>query len=248
MNYETASRMLPFGGKQSKKIDNNTYLVRIEDYFAVRLHQTDILRFYPDGSVLLDSGGWKTPTTKDRINNYLPNGFQLRTRKRVWYLWAHGEEYLYADGMVIKGNDIVDGTVLNKETEKERERLLKSIKEYSRELVQKVVNLEIDAPSFKDCWYCSALLEETPDIFLEENHLLSHLEEKYYVPSLFWSAMKEAKDHMSIYDRMILSELWTSIENKKKTHNLNDDLTNWALMDFPPMVERYIRTRLGFAR
>lgn len=36
--------------------------------FALRLHDTDIVRWREDGSVRLDSGGWQTKTTRDRWN------------------------------------------------------------------------------------------------------------------------------------------------------------------------------------
>jgi len=45
----------------------------------IRLHDTDILQFLPDGSILIDTGGWNTPTTRDRINTYLPADWRVYT-------------------------------------------------------------------------------------------------------------------------------------------------------------------------
>lgn len=52
----------------------NTRLTRIygRDEVAVRFHQTNIVTFYPNGDIVLVNGGWYTPTTSARMNEYLP--------------------------------------------------------------------------------------------------------------------------------------------------------------------------------
>ena len=52
----------------------------------VRLHQTDVLTFRPDGSFTVCTGGFNTPTTRDRINSFLPPGFTVWTSKGVIHL------------------------------------------------------------------------------------------------------------------------------------------------------------------
>lgn len=39
---------------------------------AVRLHNTDVVTYHPDGTATLYTGGWMTVTTKDRINAWSP--------------------------------------------------------------------------------------------------------------------------------------------------------------------------------
>lgn len=54
-----------------RKIANNTYLERLVDNsIAVRLHATDVVVIFPDDVVVLNSGGWRTKTTKDRLNRF----------------------------------------------------------------------------------------------------------------------------------------------------------------------------------
>lgn len=61
----------------SKKLGNNTYLFRRQELgqerpaYAVRLHNTDIIRFCPNGDIRLSSGGYLTVTTKARLNEFL---------------------------------------------------------------------------------------------------------------------------------------------------------------------------------
>ncbi len=56
---------------------------------CVRLHQTDVVRVLPSGAVILNSGGWRTVTTKTAINTAL---VQLgapkcvHQDKGVWYV------------------------------------------------------------------------------------------------------------------------------------------------------------------
>lgn len=48
----------------------------------IRLHDTDILTFEPDGGpVTIDTGGWNTHTTRSRLNRFLPKGYYVFTAK-----------------------------------------------------------------------------------------------------------------------------------------------------------------------
>lgn len=71
-------------------------LVPSPSWFGVRLHKTNVVTFHSDGSIVLDSGGWKTVTTKDRMNRALPEGWSVYSDRGVWYLDQRGAK----DGMV----------------------------------------------------------------------------------------------------------------------------------------------------
>lgn len=107
-------------GKHSlrRKLANNTYLLAIPKlplnfldtnkeqpitHYAIRLHSTDVVEIYPDNSVKLFSGGFRTVTTKQRINSFSPLGvYQF---SRTWYLTPDVEFYegvhISADGTII---------------------------------------------------------------------------------------------------------------------------------------------------
>ena len=101
MTYEEAKEMLK--GRNSKKIGNNTYLVDLENRIVIRLHNTNVVTFYEDGRTLLNSGGWKTVTTKDRMNKYLPVPWKVFQEKFEWYLWnwKTKEKREYQDNMFV---------------------------------------------------------------------------------------------------------------------------------------------------
>lgn len=88
-NFDEALRTL--NGRDSRKIDNNTRLERINaDEIGVKLHATYVVRYKRNGSITIHSGGWQTVTTKDRINNYSPA--RISQRAGVWYM-GDGEPF-----------------------------------------------------------------------------------------------------------------------------------------------------------
>lgn len=82
-----------------------------EGAFALRYHQTDVVVAYRDGSVTLDSGGWSqtcSPTTKGRISRYLPEGFSMYQKKKVWWVvQPNGQEVEFEDGMILQTDRVV---------------------------------------------------------------------------------------------------------------------------------------------
>jgi hypothetical protein len=86
MNYaEAVSMVHGKTNRKERKIGNNTYAeIGYDDSVSIRLHGTAVVRFYPNGLVKLNSGGWRTHTTKDRINKYSP--VKVYQKKYNWYL------------------------------------------------------------------------------------------------------------------------------------------------------------------
>lgn len=87
---------------QPKIICRNTFRFVRDGETVIRLHSTDIVRKLIDGSVVLNSGGWKSVTTKDRMNAQLPDGYRLMQEKGVWYVgrgWNDAARVPYFDGM-----------------------------------------------------------------------------------------------------------------------------------------------------
>lgn len=90
------------GDRDRRKVQNNTYLNRRgEDAIAVTLHATDVLTANSNGTVVLNSGGWHTMTTKDRINGWLPAGWVLFQKDGDWIVRGPYGSVEFEDGMVI---------------------------------------------------------------------------------------------------------------------------------------------------
>ena len=88
-------------GKHSPTIANNTRLIwdRFTGQCAVTLHKTAVVTFCYSGCVVLDSGGWRTTTTKNRINACLPSGFSLCQIDFEWWISASDGMHKFYDGM-----------------------------------------------------------------------------------------------------------------------------------------------------
>lgn len=187
MNYNEANGILQGRNQESKKLDNNTYLIRINDYIAVKLHDTNIIEFHADKTVLT-SGGWQTKTTKDRLNTY--SGFRISQESGKWSLITDNSRYPFKDGITILNN----GKVLNagKDTLKKDKALKTKIKAYANLCAS---HLPLEKPNSGDCFYCHMSTTEGKslgDAINDTDHLTLHMQEKYVVSSLVFNAMVEA--------------------------------------------------------
>jgi hypothetical protein len=75
------------GVKSAKKVGNNTFEVIYKDGCkAIRLHRTDVVTYRPDGACILNTDGWQTRTTKDRINKYA--NVRVVQDNHKWFVYA----------------------------------------------------------------------------------------------------------------------------------------------------------------
>lgn len=210
MDYQQAELKLTGRNKLRRKLANNTYLERHEDgSIAIRLHNTDVVTFISNGDTRLDSGGWRTPTTKDRINNYMPGGWRISQSNGQWYIGKHGKGYqweeagLFADGMLVLADGSLSG-VVPLETVRENLKTRRRVQKYASSYIAAFRSGKVPAPSAGDCFFCG-MREVGTNVPLGEcshnsDHLLLHLEEKYYVPSLLVRALEVMPSSISMKD------------------------------------------------
>lgn len=99
-DWKSARKAL--GKKEEKNIGNNTYLVRMPNNdIAVTLHGSRVVRYRKGGATQVSSAGYKTSTTKDRINRYTPSNVSVVQRDYEWYLKKNGSKQPFQDGMRI---------------------------------------------------------------------------------------------------------------------------------------------------
>ena len=186
MKYKEANQQLTGRNQQSRKIANHTYLQRRGNDIAVKFHETDVVTFHPNGQTTLNSGGWQTKTTKERINEFSP--VYVTQDKGIWYVGKS----LFTDGMKINrnGNPIKGKSPAS--FEKKKRKIDKLVSNYISGFIQDIKENGLQDPSGGDCWMCSMQTEsgETLGDVSNSDHLLSHFKEKYYVPSLLFNAIK----------------------------------------------------------
>jgi hypothetical protein len=99
------------GGRDSCPLAHNTKLVRTASGgFGVVLHRTQIMTVEFDvggtldyyARITLDTGGWQTVTTKQRLNALLPAGYRISQLKREWWLSTPDSAVAYSDGLAFE--------------------------------------------------------------------------------------------------------------------------------------------------
>lgn len=91
-SFDQAAEIL--AGRSSVRLGNNTYLEQQHALeIVVRLHRTAIVKFHADGQVTLHTGGYRTVTTKERINQFIKG--HVYQRDYAWF-------YVYP---ITPGND-----------------------------------------------------------------------------------------------------------------------------------------------
>lgn len=191
MNYLKLDEQLQGRCRYSRKLANNTYAERRDDgVIAIRLRKTDILTFHRSGSVTYDTGGWRTRTTKNRMNEYGKQGAYVHQKDGVWMLNHAGESYVFRDGITVgkAGVSTERGMLLTSEDDKEdaenKKKLRRDINQYAHEYAKAFVQGEIPKPGPRDCFYCFFEDSATGLPVSDGAHILRHVEESYFVPSL----------------------------------------------------------------
>lgn len=183
MNYQKATDLI--GKRDSKKLGNNTYLVRRGDDFAVKLHNTDVVTIHADNTYTLNTGGWQTVTTKDRINGYSPA--RIYQNKGLWYMRGGS---VYYDGIRIDAaGEVISHVEKAEATEALKRKLDRMVSAYIKGFIEDMKKNGLRDPSSGDCWAC-CMRDEKGNTVMGISHIFEHFREKYYVPSLLWNALQ----------------------------------------------------------
>ena len=112
-SFDEAQALL--GTRARHRLMNNTTLELGLDSIVVILHDTVVVRFYPDGRIQLRMGGWNTLTTRNRLNRYTPQGWNVWSDTGACHtitkLFApdHRHAYIFEDGITIHPDSTVTG-------------------------------------------------------------------------------------------------------------------------------------------
>ncbi len=212
---------------EARTVSNNTLHYRIGDKEFWRLHQTDILvRNTKTGDWTLNSGGWITNTTKDRMNEYGP--VRIGQEKGQWFLFGRGADgatdydkrYPYADGMVVGEDGVPKNVAALEKKSAETAALLKKISKFCTKVHKTIVKDGLPQPSAGDCWLCSMSEVKTGKGWGETTgdveHLLNHMDEGYVHGSLLIRAMKARRNDQNI------AYVWQSVTAKPEGYFVKD--------------------------
>lgn len=203
---------------KSKFVDNNTVEYTTADgRRVIRLHDTDIITYMPNGKIILNSGGWRTPTTKDRINSLVKLKDELdigiSQNKGLWYLsirergaevesewgkyrpWNTLQTVPFVDGIEIyRGRVMAKYVKKSDAVVKKQEAMKKKINTYMKKVNEALVEGRC-IPDSGDCWYClmkTSNGQSLGDATGDNSHIMSHIKEGYVPGALIWNAVKES--------------------------------------------------------
>lgn len=249
-NFQDANEYLK--GKDSRPYAHNTRIVRDESVIHATYHDNIIVTFHPNKAVYTSSG-WKTFTTKRRLNWFLPKGFTIYQKKGIWYLhllpWESGNTWIFKDGLTIDHQNIVSNAGDFQEAERIK-RDTKRINKYVKGFVKALTQGNVPPPDSGDCWHCSMITtkgESLGDAFNNVSHFESHFEESYYVPSLLMNAINENRERLCSIAESAMYLLWISKDESEK-----EKLDSWTLeilaRDVTSILTKYLKKRFNIAR
>lgn len=79
------------------RIENNTWLEANNGNYIIRHHNTDIITITPENHYIIHCRGYRSNSTKKRLNGYSPA--RIFCRNFTWYVEANNQTILYEDGM-----------------------------------------------------------------------------------------------------------------------------------------------------
>ncbi len=194
----------------------HTYVIREDGFIYLMYHGTNIVCLAPNGDITLASGGWRSLTTKARINEVLPRNWLLYSHQGIWYLadpW--GRKHVFADGMTIKyrGKKVIGaGQPIRP---KDLKQLKDDIRRYASCYVQALVEEGLRPPTSEDCPLCHervhvnfspaaptslmCLYSTNPrelgrpkgDVLGDTEHIKCHMARHEYPPSMIINAASE---------------------------------------------------------
>jgi len=233
MDYQTFSAKLTGRNSQSRKLANNTTLLRINpSTIAVKLHSTNVITFHADGRIVFDSGGWKTPTTKERMNSFSPA--RVSQSQGTWEITIADAAANYADGITWTGRKWT-GTG---EDPKTAVKLTRRAAKFARDYMNAFDAGEVPAPSNGDCWGCLMTAKDGTTPMGGADHILSHFEEHYFVPSLLARAIERFA--VSQAAKAYISDKWAGTSNGDYFASIGRDQLYKSLY-------RYVKAELGLA-
>lgn len=239
-SYQSASEVLTGRNKDSRKLMNNTYLHRVNDSsIVIKLHSTDVVTYHADGRIVFNSGGWRTVTTKARMNEYSPA--RVSQARGVWSISIGGVEANYADGITWDGSAFT-GAGVNFDAVK----LARRASKYATDYMAAFDAGKVPLPGPGDCWGCLMVAEDGKAPMGGKDHMLSHMAEKYYVPSLLSRAIERFP--VSMAAKAYISDKWAA----------GTDHSGWELIGWGwwarigkeqarKSLYRYVKAELGLA-
>lgn len=243
MNYASAYKTL--GSKPHCRLPGvETELVSDESGIHVVYRGTKVLTFREYGFIL-NSGGFKTATTRARMNDYL-EGWQVFQEQNVWYvrrLVGEQKNFVYADGMLLNHDGTVEGEGLGVDAIA-AQKLTKNIRIYAKEFMRELLADRLPV-SFNDhkCLYC--MPSHGPDgngFEKDTKHIKRHIKEKEFPTALIERTMEVFPGNVSIMASQVIRAYLEKYPDRSKYRDFEISI---AIDQGAGALDKYLRRQLG---
>lgn len=203
VTYKEANDLLQ--GKGIVNLGANTKLKRIEnDLIGIQLHNTVIVTINQKDEYRLFTGGFRTATTRNRLNQYAP--VKIRQLNGQWFIGGK----IFEEGMVVRyeqASSLIDNFLpeppKNLLIEKyvndfvdyaEKHGLFVKVNEWSVVSLNETIRL-----GHKDCAFCfNASCVPDKKCEIPKEHILDHMKKGEFVPSLLYKAFDERSSNPAL--------------------------------------------------
>tara|TARA_R100000306_G_C4367031_1_gene138162 strand:- start:499 stop:1416 length:918 start_codon:yes stop_codon:yes gene_type:complete len=190
-DYKTAKRCLKTARSQDKgkPLYRNTRLWWRGSDVAVQYHNTDIILLKRKGQVVLNDGGWRTATTKSRLNEF-SDPF-IWSEKGTWYFSLGKEDYIWNTPITIKDGEVIksdsSGYGMFSQKKNDGGLLRNTVEPWRNHSVAQQKAIRGYALAYKNRALSGVLKAQCPNCFRGDmtsqqwkDHLRGHLKDKVY--------------------------------------------------------------------
>lgn len=218
-------------------------LTKLGKVITVKFKQTFVVSVAPNGTIELNTGGWRTPAVRAKLNKFLSlAGWGITQELGAWYLVNELDKkrYPFSDHMIIQpsGKVIASRTLQVKPIEAAARGshpmdVSRAINAFAKEYCNSWANSDILPPSPSDPWslYQLTLGPEKSSVSPSELklHIKAYIVSKYFFGSLLAVALQDADGEdtelLSIIDKLAI-ERWLASGKVEQSKFTEDTVSN----------------------
>lgn len=183
------------GGQAAAKLDQATEITTNEELSKIQISFVDrtIVTVLSDGTHILNSGGWRTPAVRKKIESFIHKlGLTIVQRNGIWYVCYisvnRPVRYVFTDGMKIDAKGNVSGAERAGYAHKPSQREIKKyVQEWCRAWERGAV--KPSNPSDPHTFYSVASKRDRPNYSEMRQQMQDYYQHSYYFGSLIMAAI-----------------------------------------------------------
>lgn len=165
---------------------------------AVEFNKRKLITLKPDGTHIIDTGGWRSPDVRSKIELAIRKfGLTITQQNGIWYI-AHvdltnRDRYIFADGMSIKDGEVKGADLDTDYTRVSRKLIDKYVSNWAKTWIKG--DLPPPNPSDPYTFYGVVADKKEPNLAEMRQQTFEYLDSEYYFGSMIMVAIKDVGGH-----------------------------------------------------